>query len=127
MMVLIVLKLLIMENKHKFLNLEVDHLTLFVRRRLIRIFELQMHMVVAQYLKFIILLVVVIILVYKSIKLGESNAKSILAYLFITFLVYICLGILFNKIIKKEVGIVFPHIEFWKDFPKLVIDGIKYI
>ena len=66
MMVRIVQKLLIMENKHKFLNLEVDHLILYVRRKLIRIFELQMHMVVVQFLKFIIQLVAGIILVYKN-------------------------------------------------------------
>lgn len=86
-----------------------------------------MRTVVVRYLKFITLWVVVIILVHKIVKLGESNAKSILAYLFTIFLVYISLGILYNKFIKKEVGIVFAHVEFWKDFPKLVIDGIKYI
>jgi len=47
--------------------------------------------------------------------------------LLILFVVYIIGGFVYNKLIKKEEGIGFPHAEFWKESPGMAKDGVMFL
>jgi hypothetical protein len=58
---------------------------------------------------------------------GISGGTIFLIILLVLVVVYIIGGIIFNKAIKKEDGIGFPHIEFWKDSPFMAKDGVMFL
>jgi len=51
----------------------------------------------------------------------------LLSILLLFFLIYIIGGILLNKFVFHKEGIeLIPHINFWKELPSLLLDGIKF-
>ncbi|CAL1530934.1 unnamed protein product [Lymnaea stagnalis] len=59
---------------------------------------------------------------------GGLSVGSVLVILFfVILLIYLIGGLLFLKFVRKAEGSeVIPNIEFWKDFPSLVKDGIMF-
>lgn len=58
---------------------------------------------------------------------GISGGSVLLLLLFFFTLVYLAAGILFMKLVRSAVGWeAIPNIEFWKDFPALVKDGVQF-
>lgn len=56
---------------------------------------------------------------------GGYKSSSILFYLFVGFCVYICVGLFINIRTKELSGKeAIPNIEFWREFPELVQEGI---
>ncbi|KAK0043563.1 Cation-dependent mannose-6-phosphate receptor [Biomphalaria pfeifferi] len=56
------------------------------------------------------------------------SVGSVLAILFfVFFLIYLVGGVLFLKFVRKAEGIeMIPNIEFWKDLPSLIKDGMVF-
>lgn len=58
---------------------------------------------------------------------GMSAGWMFVAFLFFGSIIYIVLGVLYNRFRHNATGIeAFPNIEFWKDLPSLVRDGIMF-
>lgn len=58
---------------------------------------------------------------------GLSFGSVLLLLLFLAIIIYISGGFLFNTFVRHARGVErFPHIEFWKDLPSLIIDGVKF-
>ncbi|KAH9524733.1 hypothetical protein Btru_027646 [Bulinus truncatus] len=61
-------------------------------------------------------------------KSGGLSVGSVLVILFfVLLLIYLVGGVLFLKYVRKAEGIeVIPNVEFWKDLPSLIKDGILF-
>uniref|UniRef100_A0A2C9LWX2 Autophagy-related protein 27 n=2 Tax=Biomphalaria glabrata TaxID=6526 RepID=A0A2C9LWX2_BIOGL len=58
---------------------------------------------------------------------GLSVGSILVILFFVFFLIYLVGGVLFLKFLRKAEGIeTIPNIEFWKDLPSLVKDGMVF-
>ncbi|XP_005090179.1 putative mannose 6-phosphate receptor-like protein C530.09c [Aplysia californica] len=58
---------------------------------------------------------------------GLSGGSVLLIIFFVLLIVYLVGGVLFLKFVRRAEGLeAIPNYEFWKDFPSLVKDGVKF-
>jgi len=58
---------------------------------------------------------------------GLSGGSVLLIIIFSVSAFYLLAGVAYNKFVKHENGIdLIPNLEFWKDFPGLVQDGVQF-